>query len=95
METCLPQVRAHVEGQLNMVARGQAPKGAVVAHMLYEFAQKFAFFVQQARDALFQSCRRDAAVCFCILCLDPVCGSCRRLTLRTAGACSPVPHPPR
>jgi hypothetical protein len=39
------QVRAHVEQQIMLVAKGQADKGAVVAHTLEQFKAKFAFFV--------------------------------------------------
>ncbi len=44
-ELCRPQVRAHVEHQLDLVAKGEADKEAVVAHCMEEFKQKFAFFV--------------------------------------------------
>lgn len=56
-ELCRPQVRAHVEKQLNLVAKGQAEKDAVVAHSLMEFSQKFHFFVAKIErmDTLFES----------------------------------------
>lgn len=55
-ELCRPQVRAHVERQLDLVAKGLAEKDAVVAHSLMEFTQKFHFFVSKiARmDTLFE-----------------------------------------
>ncbi len=51
------QVRAHVEQQIGLVAKGQADKGAVVAHTLEQFRAKFAFFVAKiARmDGLFEA----------------------------------------
>jgi DNA topoisomerase-3 len=56
-ELCRPQVRAHVEKQIDLVAKGEADKDAVVAHCLEEFRSKFAFFVAHiARmDALFEA----------------------------------------
>lgn len=39
------QVRAHVEGQIALVAAGKADKGSVVAHTVEQFRAKFLFFV--------------------------------------------------
>ncbi len=36
-ELCKPQVRAHVEAQINLVAAGTARREAVVAHTLEQF----------------------------------------------------------
>ena len=51
------QVRAHVEKQIDLVAAGKAEKEAVVAHLLHQFAQKFAFFMQHINrmDQLFEA----------------------------------------
>ena len=51
------QVRAHVEQQLDLIAKGRAEKEAVVAHALHQFAQKFGFFVQHISrmDQLFEA----------------------------------------
>ncbi|KIY99766.1 topoisomerase (DNA) III beta, partial [Monoraphidium neglectum] len=56
-ELCKPQVRAHVEAQINLVAQGQAKREAVVAHTLEQFRAKFAFFVAHISrmDALFEA----------------------------------------
>lgn len=56
-ELCRPQVRAHVERQIGMIAKGQADKQAVVDHCLLEFQQKFTFFVGKIdrMDALFEA----------------------------------------
>ena len=52
-----PQVRAHVEKQIGLIAEGKAEKEAVVLHTLHQFAQKFRYFVTKiARmDALFEA----------------------------------------
>ncbi|KAI8468313.1 MAG: DNA topoisomerase [Monoraphidium minutum] len=52
-----PQVRAHVESQINLVAQGQAKREAVVAHTLEQFRAKFQFFVGHISrmDALFEA----------------------------------------
>lgn len=51
------QVRAHVEKQIDLIAKGRAEKDAVVAHTLHQFAQKFFFFVQNVArmDQLFEA----------------------------------------
>lgn len=56
-ELCKPQVRAHVEAQINLVAQGLARREAVVAHTLEQFRAKFAFFVSHIgrMDALFEA----------------------------------------
>lgn len=43
------QVRAHVEGQLNLIAKGQARKDDVVDFTLSQFIQKFLFFVDKVQ----------------------------------------------
>ena len=56
-ELCKPQVRAYVENQIDLVAKGNADKQAVVDHCLLQFKQKFAFFVGhiERMDALFEA----------------------------------------
>eukprot|EP00798_Chlamydomonas_sp_ICE-L_P024301 gene24302-9904_t len=56
-ELCKPQVRAHVEDQLNLIAAGKADKASVVIHTLDQFRAKFLFFVEriQRMDALFEA----------------------------------------
>lgn len=56
-ELCRPQVRAHVEQQIGLIAEGKAQKDAVVRHTLEQFRQKFMFFVGYiARmDVLFEA----------------------------------------
>ncbi|GBF93668.1 DNA topoisomerase [Raphidocelis subcapitata] len=56
-ELCQPQVRAHVEAQLSLVAQGLARREAVVAHTLGQFRSKFAFFVTHIvrMDSLFEA----------------------------------------
>ena len=51
------QVRAHVEKQIGLIAAGKAEKEAVVAHLLHQFAGKFAFFMQHINrmDQLFEA----------------------------------------
>ena len=41
----LPTVRSHVEAQLDLVARGEAKRAAVVAHCLAELQTKYRYFV--------------------------------------------------
>ena len=55
--TVAPQVRAHVERQIDLVARGEAAFSAVVAHTLAQLQTKFAFFTSSiARmDELFEA----------------------------------------
>ncbi|CAD7694740.1 unnamed protein product [Ostreobium quekettii] len=56
-ELCRAQVRAHVEAQISLIAKGQADKQAVVDHSLLEFQQKFTYFVDKIdkMDALFEA----------------------------------------
>ncbi|KAG2490592.1 hypothetical protein HYH03_010985 [Edaphochlamys debaryana] len=56
-ELCKPQVRAHVEAQLDLIARGKADKEAVVAHTVEQFRAKFLFFVAKVArmDSLFEA----------------------------------------
>ena len=56
-ELCKPQVRAYVEKQINLVARGGAEKEHVVDHCLEQFRQKFLFFVANINrmDTLFEA----------------------------------------
>lgn len=41
------QVRAHLETQLNLIARGEAKRAAVVAHCLGEWRSKYDYFVSK------------------------------------------------
>lgn len=56
-ELCKPQVRAHVEQQLDLIAKGKADKGSVVVHTLEQFRAKFLFFVAKITrmDSLFEA----------------------------------------
>ncbi|GFR42563.1 hypothetical protein Agub_g3474, partial [Astrephomene gubernaculifera] len=76
-ELCKPQVRAHVEQQIDLIARGRAGQGAVVAHTLQQFRAKFLFFVAQiARmDSLFEASFSPLAASGKPL---SKCGKCRR-----------------
>ncbi len=51
------QVRSHVEKQIDLIAKGQAEKEAVVLHTLDQFARKFRYFVSKIdrMDALFEA----------------------------------------
>lgn len=71
------QVRAHVEQQIGLVALGQAVQGAVVAHSLEQFRQKFAFFVAkiQRMDSLFEASFSPLSASGKPL---SKCGKCRR-----------------
>ena len=67
-----PQVRAHVETQINLIAKGQADKAAVVSWTLDAFRQKFLFFVTKVArmDALFEASfsplsASGACACYC------------------------------
>ena len=46
-----------MERQIDLVAKGEAEKDAVVVHTLHQFAQKFAFFVSNIAkmDQLFEA----------------------------------------
>lgn len=76
-ELCRPQVRAYVERQIDLVAKGQADKEAVVAHCLAQFKQKFAFFVGHIgrMDALFEASFSPLASSGKVL---SKCGKCSR-----------------
>ncbi|PRW60157.1 DNA topoisomerase 3-beta isoform X1 [Chlorella sorokiniana] len=76
-ELCRPQVRAYVERQIDLVAKGEADKEAVVAHCLHEFKAKFAFFVAhiQRMDTLFEASFSPLASSGKVL---SQCGKCRR-----------------
>ncbi|KAF5836440.1 DNA topoisomerase [Dunaliella salina] len=56
-ELCKPQVRAHVEQQIGLVAANKADKSSVVLHTLQQFQAKFLFFVAKIgrADALFEA----------------------------------------
>ena len=56
-ELCLPTVRAYVEKQLNLVAKGEVDKDRVVDFVLDAFAQKFRHFKESIgkMDELFES----------------------------------------
>lgn len=56
-ELCKPQVRAYVEKQLDLVAKGQAYKDDVVHHSIEQFKRKFVFFTDHISrmDALFEA----------------------------------------
>eukprot|EP01025_Chloroclados_australasicus_P061138 TRINITY_DN797_c0_g2_i2.p1 TRINITY_DN797_c0_g2~~TRINITY_DN797_c0_g2_i2.p1 ORF type:complete len:869 (-),score=15.44 TRINITY_DN797_c0_g2_i2:249-2855(-) len=76
-ELCRPQVRAHVERQINLIAKGQANKQSVVAHTINEFTQKFAFFVMNISqmDKLFEASFSPLSASGKML---SKCGKCRR-----------------
>ena len=44
-------MRAHVEQQLDLIAKGKADKEAVVAHTVEQFRAKFLFFGESAHAA--------------------------------------------
>ena len=56
-ELVRPLVRGHVEKQLDLIARGDAAKEAVVEHIKHSFRSKFDFFVGHIgrMDALFEN----------------------------------------
>eukprot|EP00889_Picochlorum_renovo_P008523 jgi/Picre1/35553/NNA_003014.t1 len=56
-ELCKPFVRAYVEKQINLIAKGGAEKEAVVEHCLDQFRQKFLYFVDHITkmDSLFEA----------------------------------------
>lgn len=56
-ELCKPFVRAYVEKQINLIAKGGAEKEAVVEHCLDQFRQKFLYFVDHIAkmDSLFEA----------------------------------------
>jgi len=56
-ELVLPTVRRHVEQQLDLVAKGEAPYEGVVSHTLAQMFDKFNFFTTNiaAMDALFEA----------------------------------------
>ena len=93
-----PQVRAHVETQINLIAKGQADKAAVVSWTLDAFRQKFLFFVTKVArmDALFEASfsplsASGACACYCrpaLRCclLQPVCSP----LLPATATCSPL-----
>lgn len=56
-ELCKPQVRAYVEKQINLIAKGASEKDAVVQHCLDQFRQKFLYFVDHIAkmDSLFEA----------------------------------------
>ncbi|GIL45930.1 hypothetical protein Vafri_3041 [Volvox africanus] len=76
-ELCKPQVRAHVEQQIDLIARSRANKDAVVAHTLEQFRAKFLFFVSRVArmDALFEASFSPLASSGKPL---SKCGKCRR-----------------
>lgn len=76
-ELCRPQVRAYVEKQLDLVAKGQADKDSVVNHCLRQFKQKFAYFIGniEKMDALFEASFSPLASSGKIL---SKCGKCNR-----------------
>ncbi|CAK0787024.1 hypothetical protein CVIRNUC_010240 [Coccomyxa viridis] len=76
-ELCLPQVRAHVEKQIGLIAEGKAEKEAVVLHTLDQFAQKFRYFVTKIdrMDALFEASFSPLASSGKVL---SKCGKCLR-----------------
>lgn len=47
VDLCLPDIRAFIEKQITLIAKGQAEYSRVVRHVLQEFAAKFAYFVAQ------------------------------------------------
>lgn len=51
------QVRAYVEKQIDLIAKGKANKETIVGHVLNQFLQKFKFFVTNISkmDALFEA----------------------------------------
>uniref|UniRef100_A0A2P2LI91 DNA topoisomerase n=1 Tax=Rhizophora mucronata TaxID=61149 RepID=A0A2P2LI91_RHIMU len=56
-DLCLPDIRSFIEQQITHIAKGQADHSHVVAHVLQQFKQKFAYFVKQIdnMDALFEA----------------------------------------
>eukprot|EP00917_Polyrhabdina_sp_WS-2016_P019818 GHVP01042382.1.p1 GENE.GHVP01042382.1~~GHVP01042382.1.p1 ORF type:complete len:833 (+),score=121.93 GHVP01042382.1:640-3138(+) len=56
-ELVLPTVRATIENQCNLIAKGKADSKQVVAHSLTEFRKKFHYFVENisVMDTLFDS----------------------------------------
>ncbi|KXZ51646.1 hypothetical protein GPECTOR_11g100 [Gonium pectorale] len=76
-ELCKPQVRAHVEGQIDLIAKGKADKEAVVAHTVEQFRAKFLFFVGHITrmDSLFEASFSPLASSGKPL---SKCGKCRR-----------------
>lgn len=57
VDLCLPDIRAFIEKQITLIAKGQAEYSRVVRHVLQEFAAKFAYFVAQIEimDTLFEA----------------------------------------
>ena len=53
----LPNVRAAIESQCDLIADGSADRAAVVEHTLTVFARKFSFFVSEIdrMDVLFEA----------------------------------------
>ena len=76
-ELCRPQVRAYVEKQIDLIAKGMAEKEAIVIHCLEQFKQKFSFFVEHIMrmDALFEATFSPLASSGKVL---SKCGKCNR-----------------